>query len=147
VSWIDAFQDLLNSDMPEIKVVLSDVYQPEHLNKGEYIRYYITDESEADKFANGVTKNYSISLYYYFDETRYRKEKIHDRMWDRATDLRTVLESNYNYSSGTYYWHNLSIDSVQYFMNASDFGLEEEGFETIKAVVFEITLTRNENIS
>lgn len=132
--------------MPEVKVVLSHEYQPQYMSKGEYVRFYVTDETEVAKFASGVTKEYAITIIYYFDETRYRTEESHDRLYDRADDLRTVLEDNYYYSSSTYYWHNLSINSVHYYMNASEF-LEEEGFETIKAVEFEITLTRSENIS
>ncbi len=141
VNISDPLYALLNTEFKPVDIRMHDMFEPEFMTRGEYIRYWFLESTEIDRFAQGETRQYEIEIVYYFDLKRSRTRKAFDDLYsDRLERLKRLLDNNTSYDDGTYRWHELdiTIDPIQTVEE-----LEEIEEEETMALRFLVELTRS----
>jgi hypothetical protein len=133
---------LLVAEFNPVDIRMHDVFEPEFMTRGEYIRYWFLDSTEISRFAQGETRQYEIEIVYYFDLVRSRPQKAFNDLYsERLERLKRLLDNNTSYDDGTYRWHKLEID-IMPIQTVEDLeGIEEE--TSTMALKFTVLLTRN----
>ena len=106
----DGLRTILYAEFKPRHVEMNIEFEPDKMTHGEYIRYWVLD-SNAEKYANGETRFYTVEVVWYFDMAR-RIQKSFDDIWsERVEQLQQILMDNSSYApSGTYTWHNIDIN-------------------------------------
>jgi len=148
----DAFRTIIRNEFtatfgsPNFDIILSDRYQSEVLaNKSEYIRYWIEEDTLESGAANGETRNYMIGCYYYVDIYKKHVQRDWEELLsDRVEHIKKIINTNDSYApSGTYKWHNASVESVSAPMTITDSDkMDVEGYENVRCVKLSIKITR-----
>jgi hypothetical protein len=133
-------QSILFTELKPIPVELEEKFNPAHMTRGKYVRYWFLDSSEVAKHSDGETRDYEIEIVYYFDVARHDMKKAFDYYSDDTEHLKRLLDNNNAYNDGTYRWHNLvvELDPLQTVEE-----LEEIEDEQTIAQRFLVTITRS----
>ena len=138
---IDPLRSLIYTEFKPVDVEFAANFNPGRMTRGEYMRIWLNDSTEVLKHSDGETREYNISITFYFDTVRHSTKRAWDDVYsDKAEHLKRLLD-NYNYyDDGTYRWHNLIIE-VGPVMSVEE--LEEIEDETTMAIKCELVITRS----
>ena len=142
---LDSLESICDAEFAPIPVEVAEKYNPDFMNKGEYLRMWMAGESELSKVASGQIGGYDVELVWYFNDLSFNKEKMLDEVISPRIDrLKQLLYNNTSVSSGAT-WYDLSIDSIQFPIDITVVDdLDLEGLENIKVALMEITISRGD---
>jgi len=137
----DVLHGLLNTEFKPVDIRLHNVFEPEFMTRGEYIRYWFLDSTAISYFSQGETRQYEIEIVYYFDLRRSNTRKAFDDLYsERLERLKRLLDNSRYYDDGTYRWHELDID-IMPIQTVEE--LEEIEAEETMALKFTVNLKRS----
>jgi hypothetical protein len=146
----DGFRTILRDEFtavpgsPNIEIVLHDKFESERLaTKGEYVRYWIENETIESTVPDGEYRNYVIGLYYYFDTGKKQIQRDwNDLFSDRTEHVRQLVRNNHSYQpEDVYIWHMMVIEEISKPMTVEEAeGIE--GYENVRVIKHTIRIVR-----
>ena len=138
-----ALFDLLVAEFTEFDVVYEEMFNPEYLTKQKYCRMYLQEDRQVSKDANGITREYEFQVALYFNLEHFQERLDFAIYSDTAERLKQLIETyNVHQPSSVYKWHEADVVSIVYPVGLQE--IEEiEGFENIRAVYFQVVITRS----
>jgi hypothetical protein len=140
----DALRYLLDAEF-NYEIVQSRYFEPERIGKGEYFRYFLSEQPVVSTFAGGETRDYIFNCSWYFNSRNYDyKKTFDDIISDRIERLKRLLFNNKYYSpSNVYKWHHLQVGIAEiFYLGEEDPELEKYSHVLCTPII--ITITRSD---
>lgn len=140
----DSYNYLMTTEF-SCEVTHAKDFESGKLTRGEYHRYYLSEQPILAFFSDGVTRDYTFSCSWYFDTRYYEFQKMFDSIVsDRIERYKRLFINNRYYSpSSVYKWHNVSIETEEsYYLGEEDESYE--GYEHILNVPINLIITRSD---
>lgn len=129
-------------------IVHAKFFEPEHLGRGDYFRYYLAEQPVVSGFADGETREYTYNCAWYFNKKQFDyKKTFDDLVSERIERQKRLLANNRAYRpSDVYKWHYLIIETQEsyYLGDAEDVEDVDIKYSHILCVPEIITITRND---
>lgn len=140
----DSLRYLLISEFSN-DIVQAKEFESDKLSRGEYFRYYLSEQPILARHSDGETRDYTLNCSWYFNTKHFDFKKTFDTLVsERIERLKRLLNNNKNYiPSGVYKWHNLKVEIDESFY----LGIEDEeleGYEHVLNVPINIVITRSD---
>ena len=130
---------------PNIDIVIDSKFDSGRLaRKGEYIRIGLEGSSFISSISDGEDRDYNFTINYYLDSYKQKQREWEDYLSDRMEHIRKLIKNNEAYtSSGTYVWHEATIDNISKPMDITEAeDIEDEGLENIRVIKMDVKITR-----
>jgi hypothetical protein len=140
----DSFRYLLVTEFNN-EIVHAKLFQPDKLTRGEYFRYYLSEQPIVSKSSDGETRAYTFNCSWYFNTKHFDFRKTFDDLVsERIERLKRLMANNNNYiPSGVYKWHMVDVEPAESSYIGVD-GDELDSYIHIFEVPITIVITRSD---
>ncbi len=126
-------------------IIQSKFFNSDKLGRGEYFRYYLSEQPVIELHSDGETRDYTFECAWYFNTKQLDfKKTFDDLVSERIERLKRLLHNNRNYSpSSVYKWHHLIVEPLESFYLGED-DEDLKNYSHILCVPITITIRRSD---
>lgn len=139
---VDSLYNIISAEFSEINVVYADLFDLAYLTKSYYIRYFMLEDRQIERLADGETRGYQFEIVIYLKSDYLQERQNFGKYTDYAERLKRLLQNNHAYApSDAYKWHDVDITNIEYSAEKEEQDIG--GMENVRGVYVTLNITRS----